>query len=350
MPRESSETLETRAYWVTRPGAGELRAEGVPADPGPGRSLVRAALSGISAGTERLVGTGCVPARGAEAMACAYMGGDFGLPVKYGYCLVGRAVRGALEGERVFVMHPHQELAPVRDEDATVIPRAVPFARALLVPNLETALNAVWDAELAPTERTLVVGAGSVGALVGHVLAHEPARGEPLEHRCTIVDPDPERRDLGAALPGVERALTPEELGSLEPGTFDVAFHASGNPAGLQAALDAVGFEGRVVELSWYGSKRVELDLGLAFHAQRKRLLASQVGCVAPSKRGTTTKEARLARVLELLEDESLDRLLGAPIAFEQLPAFMGELYAGRPLDARVGALPAVRYDEEAAA
>ncbi len=39
-----------RAYWVARSGVGELRGEDVPAEPGAGKSLLRAEFSGVSTG------------------------------------------------------------------------------------------------------------------------------------------------------------------------------------------------------------------------------------------------------------------------------------------------------------
>lgn len=48
--------------------------------------------------------------------------------------------------------------------------------------------------------------------------------------------------------------------GAMEP--FDIAFHTSATQEGLQMAIDCVGMEGRVVEMSWYGARPVTLHLG----------------------------------------------------------------------------------------
>jgi threonine dehydrogenase-like Zn-dependent dehydrogenase len=280
---------------------------------------VRALYSGVSPGTERLVGLGRVPSAAAESMDCRYMAGDFALPVKYGYCLVAEGLEGGLEGQRLFVMHPHQELAVVRDEHAVPLPDSVPSRRAVLIPNLETALNAIWDAELGEaTEPCLVVGGGVVGLLVAYVLRRTHDR--PL----AIVEPHAGRRERATSLPWIDEALTPEDVAR---GEAAVAFHASGDPRGLQTALDAVGFEGRVVDLSWYGDRAVTLDLGTAFHRQRKRILASQVSSVAPSHRASHGHAGRMREVISLLDDPALEALLGAPVPFSQMPAYMAELY-----------------------
>ena len=59
-----------------------------------------------------------------------------------------RRLRGPsdLAGRRVFVLHPHQTRYVVPARAAYVLPDAVPAERAVLAANLETAVNALWDA------------------------------------------------------------------------------------------------------------------------------------------------------------------------------------------------------------
>lgn len=315
---------EATAYWVVAPAHGELRREPLPDPLPPGHSLVATEVSGISVGTERLVGCGRVPASCADVMACPGMAGSFDLPVKYGYSLVGTAIAGALTGKRVFGMHPHQDFAVLDDARALVLPDDLPSSRAALIPNTETALNAVWDAELTPADRAIVFGAGAVGLLVAWAAART------VGCELAVVELDAERAARAAALPFVSRVLPLEEL---QPGAFTVAFHTTGSSLGLQCGLEAVGFEGRVVELSWYGDRAVEVALGTHFHYQRKRILASQVAHIAPSQRAHIDHRQRLDRVLALLAERDVDRLLGGPVPFAELPRFMAELYAGNPSD-----------------
>jgi threonine dehydrogenase-like Zn-dependent dehydrogenase len=196
----------------------------------------------------------------------------------------------------------------------------VPDGRATLAANMETALNALWDAELVAGERVAVIGAGVVGLLVA-CLAQTALGVSPL-----VVDPEPARLELARAL-GLEAAPA-------AAAEYDVIIHASGNPAGLVAALAIAAFEARIIELSWYGDQLVSLPLGGAFHARRLRLIASQVGHVAPAKRATTSHAQRLAQALALLLDQRYDLLLGPRIGFSQLPAALPALLqsnAGRP-------------------
>jgi len=305
-----------RSLWYVAPGRVELRSVELP-PAGDDALPIRIVASGISRGTERLVLHGQVPPSEFERMRCPFQQGDFPFPVKYGYSAVGRVEAGPRAGERVFVLHPHQERCLVPAAWACPIPAAVPDARATLAANMETALNASWDAELLGSERVAVIGGGVVGLLVA-CLAKAVLGAAPL-----LVDPEPARLELARAL-GLEAAPAAS-------GEFDLIFHASGNPAGLVAALGVAAFEARILELSWFGDRPVTLPLGGAFHAQRLRLIASQVGQVAPARRATTSHRQRLAQALELLADPRYDLLLGPRLDFATLPATLPALLETNP-------------------
>jgi hypothetical protein len=103
-------------------------------------------------------------------------------------------------------------------------------------------------------------------------------------------------------------------------------FHASATPEGLATAVAAAGDEATIVELSWYGDRAVAAALGGAFHSRRLRLLASQVGGVAPSMRARWPHRRRLAKAIALLADPRLDVLLEPDVSFEHLPAALPAL------------------------
>lgn len=310
----------TLGYWVEAPGRGALRPTGLPAA-GAHDVELDALFTGISPGTERLIGRGHVPASCAQAMAVPGMQGSFALPILFGYSFVGIVSRGARAGRRAFTMHPHQQRAVVPSSRCVWLPDDVSSPRATLLPNLETAQNAVWDAELTSGEAVAVVGAGAIGLLVAFVLSRQHA-GD-----VVLVDADAERRTFAASLPWVHRVAAPDEL---PRASRAVCFHATGTGRGLQLALDALGFEGRVIELSWYGSTPVDLQLGGAFHHQRQRIVSSQVGTIAKSHRHAGLA-ARTAAVVRLLGDSRLDLLLREPILFGRLPEFFVRLDRGEP-------------------
>src|SRR5437764_264862 len=70
------------------------------------------------------------------------------------------------------------------------------------------------------------------------------------------------------------------------------------------------------------------VPLGEAFHSRRLRLIASQVGAVAPGMRGRRTHAERLASALALLADPAYDALLEGPTRFEVLPDAMPRILA----------------------
>jgi hypothetical protein len=87
----------------------------------------------------------------------------------------------------------------------------------------------------------------------------------------------------------------------------------------------------------------VTVSLGGAFHSRRLSLRASQVGTVAPARRGARSIRDRLALALDLLRDPAFDALLTGSSRFGELPEAMAQLADGR--------LPAlchtIAYDED---
>ncbi len=303
--------IVARAFWTVAPGVGEIRTESLGA-PGEGQVVLRSLASGVSRGTESLVFAGRVPANQFSTMRAPMMGGAFPFPVKYGYSTVARTP----DGQRVFVLHPHQDIF-LADSDACVpIPDTVPTRRAVLAANLETAVNIMWDAAPLIGERITVIGAGVVGLLTASLLARIPAA------QVTVIDIDPPRQRLaerfGCAFAAPKDAPAEQEL----------VIHASATEAGLSLALSHAAFEGRIVEASWYGDRAPAIPLGEAFHSSRLRIVASQVGAIAPAMRGRRSYRQRLAIALHLLADPAYDALLEGPTRFEDLPQAMPRILA----------------------
>lgn len=314
-PRRSVAT----AYWTLAAGTGALRSLALRA-PGAGEALVRTLHTGISRGSETLVHRGAVPPEVAAQMRAPFQEGDLPGPVKYGYLSVGVVEQGPppWPGRRVFCLHPHQDRYVVPVSALTPVPDGVPSARAVLAGTVETAINAVWDAAPRWGDRVAVVGAGMVGAGVAALL-----RDFPLQ-TLVLVDPDPDRADLADAL-GVD-LVHPGQL----PGDLDVVVHCSATAAGLGAGLAALGQEGLLVELSWFGAAEPQVPLGGAFHARRLTLRASQVGSVPPARAARRSTADRMRLALAELADPVYDHLLTGPVPFADLPHTLEEMAAGR--------------------
>lgn len=307
-----------RAFWLRSPGQGEIRDVVLP-EPGDDEVLVRTLCSGVSRGTETLVFRGGVPESQHSVMRAPFQDGDFPGPVKYGYLNVGLVEEGPrhLLGRTVFCLYPHQTRYVVPASAVTPVPETVPAGRAVLAGTVETAVNALWDAAPLLGDRITVVGAGMVGASVAAVLAKYPAV------RVQLVDAEPARAGIAKAL-GVDFAL-PEDAA----GDCDLVVHASATEAGLARSLELLAPEGTVLELSWYGDRRVSLPLGEAFHSRRLVVRSSQVGTVSPVRGARRSYADRLALALDLLADPAFDALITGECAFDELPQVLPGLASG---------------------
>lgn len=318
----ASPVLQARACWLVQAGRAELRTHTLP-EPADGEVLVRTLHSGISRGTETLVFRGEVPASEHQRLRAPFQQGDFPWPLTYGYSSVGVVEQGppALRGRAVFCLHPHQDRYVVPAAAVHPLPEDVPPGRAVLAANLETAVNALWDGAPRVGDRIAVVGGGAVGLLVAWLAGRMPGC------RVQLVDLQPARAALAQRL-GVGFALPDDATGDA-----DLVIHASGQGAGLQTALRLAGFEATVLELSWYGTRAVELPLGQAFHARRLLLQSSQVGHVAAARRARWDHARRLQLALRLLADPVLDALVTGASPFDELPALLARLATGTGAD-----------------
>lgn len=308
---------EARAFWLVAPGQGEIRKQPLPA-PGADEIMIRANASAISRGTESLVFFGRVPPSEYRTMRCPFQEGDFPAPVKYGYASAGIVEAGpeALRGRRVFCLYPHQDRYIVPADAVVPVPENVPDERAALAANMETALNAMWDAGPRLGDRIAVVGGGVVGCFIASLAAKIPGT------RVELIDIDRRRERIAATL-GV-RFASPEGASD----DCDIVFHSSASEAGLATALRIAGFEAKLIELSWYGDKPVAVALGQAFHQRRLQLISSQVGAVAPARRARRTHRERLVLALALLADPVYDQLITGHCTLDELPQRMAQLAA----------------------
>lgn len=308
MAKDRSDTA--RAFWVTGRRRGEVRAEPL-ARRRNGEVSVRAVFSAISRGTEATVWRGGVPESEYDRMRAPFQAGDFPWPVKYGYMNVGRIEAGpaSRNGTLVHCLYPHQTRFQIAAGAAVPLPPGLPPGRAVLGANMETAVNALWDGVPRVGDRIAVVGAGTVGCLVAWLAGRMPGVS------VQLIDSNPDRVLIASRL-GVGFAVP-----AAAEGGCDLVFHASGNSGGLETALALAGREARIVELSWYGDRTVNLPLGGAFHSHRLQILSSQVGSLPADRNARWSHRTRMALALSLLRDDALDCLITGEDRFDDLPA-----------------------------
>jgi NADPH:quinone reductase-like Zn-dependent oxidoreductase len=304
-----------RAFWTTEPGTGSIRTETLPPAQA-GDILVQTLYSGISRGTETLVFAGRVPPSQYQAMRAPFQSGEFPGPVKYGYISVGRVAEGPDEriGELVFCLYPHQDRYRVPGSAAIPLPSTLPAERAVLAANMETAVNALWDAGPLAGDRIAIIGGGVLGMLTAWLCRQVPGT------QVTLVDPNSARRPVAAAL-GLEFRGEARDLSDC-----DLVVHASGQPAGLVEALRVAGPEATILELSWYGDRLAPLPLGEDFHARRLVLRSSQVGQIPAHRRARWDYRRRMELALRLLCDDVLDALITGESPFDELPDVLAAL------------------------
>ena len=267
----------------------------------------KSVCSMISTGTERLVASGLVDDSFHEKMKVPYQSGNFDLPIKYGYSLIIEGENGKLG----HIMHPHQDIVEVEEEDVFWIDSDIPPERLALISNMETVLNAIWDARIIGNEKVAICGFGNVGALLANTLrVYKGIDAEIIEINSWRQE---KIRELGWNLhDGKEH--------------FDIIFNTSTSEEGLQYCLDHLNYEGRLIELSWFGNKKVNLELGKSFHYNRIQIIGSQVSQIPGHMKHQYDYLSRKGLALKIIEDPSFDRLIADTIPFEKSPQFFDQL------------------------
>jgi 2-desacetyl-2-hydroxyethyl bacteriochlorophyllide A dehydrogenase len=303
------------------------------ADPSlePDEVRVETVASAISPGTELLLYRGDAPTEMAADETLPALEGDLAYPLAYGYAAVGRVTDcGASVGDQwldraVFGFNPHETAFTADPSDLIVLPNDLALDRATLLPSVETAVNFAHDGRPRLGERVVVLGAGLVGLCTTAVLSTFPLA------ELVVADPVPERRAAAERL-GADRvvATAPEVVPERDPGGADLVYELSGNPDALDDAIEAVGYDGRIVVGSWYGTKRANVDLGGRFHRDRITVESSQVSTIDPTLRGRWTNDRRLDAALTHLQDRD-DRLVTDTVPFADAPAAYRRLDEQRP-------------------
>ncbi|MCY4410272.1 MAG: zinc-binding alcohol dehydrogenase [Caldilineaceae bacterium] len=326
----------------TAPGAVEVCTEEM-APPQGDELLIETVVSAISAGTEMLFYRGQVPAGMAADSSIAGLTDEVRYPLKYGYACVGRVCEvadplarqaetteadgpidaaGAEDTRYYFAFHPHESHFYASPQALLPVPEGILPRQAALLPNAETAVNLVMDGAPLVGERAVVMGLGIVGLLTTALLAQFPLAA------LIAVDPLPHRRRLARRL-GASQAIDPgggdgpETLQEAladggEQHGVDLIYELSGQPAALDAAVSAAGFDSRIVVGSWYGTKPATLQLGGSFHRNRIRLISSQVSTIAPQLRGRWTKARRMESAWQLLAKLPSEELISHRFPLEQ--------------------------------
>jgi 2-desacetyl-2-hydroxyethyl bacteriochlorophyllide A dehydrogenase len=159
-----------------------------------------------------------------------------------GYCAPCRAGRGNLcanwgaIGDTVD--GAFAEYVAVPSANAYSIPESLGFEAAALIEPLSCAVHGIQRLGAVMGEDVLIVGAGTMGLLLGQLIRRGGARS------LTFVDRKPARLDTALLLGATEVASDVSDLGGRR---FAVAIDASGAPAAIESAFASLARGGRLL-------------------------------------------------------------------------------------------------------
>ena len=311
---------KTRQLWFTAKEQVEIRSTSLAA-PAPGKLLIAAVCSAVSAGTELLVYSGLLPADMALDATLPGLQQSTGYPLQYGYASVGEVmsigtgVEAHWLGRRVFAFQPHASHFIAAPSEVIAVPDDISTEAALFLANMETAVNLVQDGNPQLGENVVVLGQGIVGVLLLQLLRQFPLAS------LSAVDAKAQRRvraeELGAqavADPAQALAVFSQQLGSAGA---DLVYEVSGVPDALNLAINLTGFASRIVIGSWYGNKTAAITLGGAAHRNRLQIVTSQVSTLAPALSGRWDKPRRFALAWEFIRQLRPQQWIGERFALD---------------------------------
>jgi L-iditol 2-dehydrogenase len=258
-------------------GPRKVAIEDVPVPkPGKNQILVKAELSGISAGTEMMLYRGTFPNFKLKKWA---QWADY--PVHPGYEFTGRVVEiGPLEeedvsasgtasitqaadvlqttvndfkiGDRIICLGEHGEYALVPAAFAAVIPENVSPEHATLAVLATTAMHGVRTVKVEYGDTVVIIGCGILGYLTIQHIKNSGAR------KVIVSDVDDSRLQT-AKEAGADYCFNPKKVDivkaikDVNDGLLaDIAIEASGFKGTEQQAMDVVRNRGRVLFMGWH--------------------------------------------------------------------------------------------------
>ncbi|HVB15886.1 MAG TPA: zinc-binding alcohol dehydrogenase, partial [Stellaceae bacterium] len=213
--------------------------------PGPAQAVVKTALSGISAGTERMWFNGT---------AAALRSGRRGYPYRPGYASVGEVIEigddfvGLKPGDRVFVMKPHASHVTIENKDIWFpLPSALSDEDALATSLAASAVHAVHRSGITVGDAVAVGGLGMLGMIYLQVLA--ATIGGPI----LALTRSPQKIALALA-GGASHSSTYETMADIltELPPIHGAFECSGAAANVSRLMAVLASQGHLVLGGFY--------------------------------------------------------------------------------------------------
>jgi threonine dehydrogenase-like Zn-dependent dehydrogenase len=285
----------------------------------PNQVIVKTEMSAISAGTELLIYRGNIPTDIQLDTTISSLSHQLNFPTKYGYSCVGTIysigenVDPNFLHRRVFAFNPHEAYFALELESLVLIPEMISNENALFYPNMETAVNFIFDCEPKLGEVGIVIGQGIVG-----LLATELLNQFPLDAMFTLDNISIRRKQ--SLISGAKKTFDPKNINQVNKlktllqrensSGADFILEASGNPEALNLAIELTGFASRIIIGSWYGTKQAPLNLGGDFHRNRIQIVSSQVSSISPALTGRWHKSRRFEQVWTAIQEINPAKLI----------------------------------------
>jgi len=293
----------------------------------PDQVRIKTLFSGISHGTEMAAYRGTAPflSKKTDGETGLFVGSDVpasSYPIASGYENVGEVMKLGENittlklGDKVFSHHCH-ETGYVSDEGGLIkLEPDLSPELGIFIALARVAHNGILDARINLGETIAVFGLGVVGQLAMQMAKASGAETvigiDLFENRLNIA------KGLGADV--VLNAKTEDvgiEIMKLTSNRgADVAIESSGAYPALHEAIRSVGYNGKVITLSYYQGAGTSLYLGEEFHHRRVQIKCSQNGGTDPTL-PHWTNDRRTEAVVKLLPRLRLKELITHVYDFE---------------------------------
>ncbi len=274
--------------------------------------LIKTLYSGISAGSEWLIYAGLISQKYKLDESISDLNDNLNYPCAYGYANIGivtevaNPINELLLEKIVFSFNPHQEYSKSSYQIVFPLPTSKNESKKyIFLPNLETAISLVMDANPLIGEKIAIIGSGVVGHLVTQILKSN------IGLDIHVIEPSKFRRDLLKNYP----ITVHDNIGDL-PQNIDLVFELSGNIEALPQIYSHCRCDSRIIVGSWYGDYQKFSILDTQFHRKRIRLIGSQVSNINPNFKHFLTKEKRFHLAIKLINQLDLNLLITHNIPF----------------------------------
>ena len=299
--------MKSYSLWIDKKKHAKINFEEINYKVNSKTVLVKTIYSGISKGTEKLVSSKSVSKNQFQLMKAPFQSGSFNLPIKYGYINVGKIIAGPRKyiNKYVFALFPHQTIFEIPIKNINILPNKN-LKKYVLTANMETAINIFWDSDSNRNDKILIFGLGSVGLLTSYFFKLQKYK------KIFVYDSNLNKKKysnlLGLKFINLKKAKD-----------FNIIINTTSNYDVLEKSMSLLINEGKIIEASWYGSKKGYLKLGDYFHSKRLKLISSQVSKIPNHIKNKYDYKKRLKLALNSLKDNKIEKLITSESDFFNL-------------------------------